>query len=145
MQYFCLRACGITTKSYSSLHEIIMPKHTQLPKCYLTPKVKTVRLTHTLAQNWFGIRLRWGMRRLMFKNIDIKIVADGSYIGLEEAKSSWVTASHPAPGQFPHPMAKMTSEQHAAAQSDFEHELEKLNSKQGIWNDMTVFYVFGEK
>jgi len=85
------------------------------------------------------------MRQGGFKNIDIKIIAGGSYIGLEEAKSSWVTSSHPAPGQFPHPMAQMTSEQQAAAQSEFEHELEKLNSEQGIWNDMTVFYVFGEK
>lgn len=85
------------------------------------------------------------MKQAGFKNIDIRVVADGSYIGLEEARSSWVTASHPAPGQFPHPMAAMTSEQQAAAQSDFEQELEKLNTKQGIWNDMTVFYVFGEK
>jgi ubiquinone/menaquinone biosynthesis C-methylase UbiE len=85
------------------------------------------------------------MRQAGFKNIDIKVVADGSYIGLEEAISSWVTASHPAPGQFPHPMAEMNTEQLTSAQSDFEHELEQLNSKQGIWNDMTVFYVFGEK
>ena len=85
------------------------------------------------------------LKQAGYRNIDVKTDKDGSYISLAEAKSSWVFASHPAPGQFPHPMADMTAKQLSDSQSDFERELEKLNSEQGIWNDMTTFYVFGEK
>ena len=80
-----------------------------------------------------------------FRNIAVIVDADGDFISLEQAKSSWVSSSYPAPGQFPHPLASMTFEQLACAQVDYEHELEKLNTQKGIWNDMTTFYVFGEK
>lgn len=39
----------------------------------------------------------------------------------------------------------MTAEQMGSAQVDYEQELERLNTHQGVWNDMTTFYVFGEK
>ena len=80
-----------------------------------------------------------------FRNIAVIVDADGDFISLEQAKSSWVSVLHPAPGQFPHPLASMTVEQLACAQVDYEHELEKLNTQKGIWNDMTTFYVFGDK
>jgi ubiquinone/menaquinone biosynthesis C-methylase UbiE len=80
-----------------------------------------------------------------FRNVAVKVDADGRYISLEEAKNSWVSALHPAPGQFPHPLAGMTTKQLADAWADYERELVKLNTQKGIWNDMTTFYVFGEK
>ncbi len=80
-----------------------------------------------------------------YRNIDIKIDADGNYISKEDALNSWVTATHPAPGQFPHPMSTMTEKQISEAQSDFEREIEMLNTNRGIWNDMTTYYVFGKK
>lgn len=80
-----------------------------------------------------------------FKNIEIVVDRESSYIGLEEAKKSWVSPRQPAPGQYPHPLANMAAEQMASAQADFEQELERLNTDRGIWNDMTTFYVFGEK
>ena len=85
------------------------------------------------------------MTRAGYRNIEIKVDSNGSYINLAEAKGLWVSASHPAPGQYPHPMAEMTPEQLIDAHADFERELEKLNSKYGIWNDMTTFHVFGVK
>lgn len=85
------------------------------------------------------------MKRAGYRNIEIEVDANGSYIDLAEAKSSWVDISHPAPGQFPHPMAGMTPEQLLNAHADFDRELEKLNSEHGIWNDMTTFHVYGEK
>jgi hypothetical protein len=39
----------------------------------------------------------------------------------------------------------MTTKQLADAWADYERELVKLNTQKGIWNDMTTFYVFGEK
>lgn len=85
------------------------------------------------------------LKQSSFRNIAVKVDADGAYISLEQAKSSWVSTSHPAPGQFPHPLANMTPEQLACAQVAYECELEKWNTQKGIWNDMTTFYVFGEK
>ena len=86
------------------------------------------------------------LKQAGYRNIDVKIDSDGNYIGLEDAMDSWVTTlSHPAPGQFPHPMSSMTAQQLFSARADFERELEKLNSEHGIWNDMTTYYVFGEK
>jgi len=79
-----------------------------------------------------------------FKNIDIEVDRDGRFISLDEAKSSWVSASHPAPGQYPHPLNVLTHEQLTNARVDYEKEIEKLDTKNGIWNDMTTFYVFGE-
>lgn len=80
-----------------------------------------------------------------FRNICVPVNREGSYISLEEAKNAWVSADHPAPGQFPHPLAGMSTEQLSDARADFEHAIEELNTQQGIWNDMTTFYVFGEK
>jgi ubiquinone/menaquinone biosynthesis C-methylase UbiE len=80
-----------------------------------------------------------------YRNIEIKVEASHTYIGLGEAKSAWVSASHPAPGQFPHPLSNMTPAQFAFAQAEYDKELEKLNTEKGILNDMTTFYVFGEK
>jgi|ERR1039457_3605939 ubiquinone/menaquinone biosynthesis C-methylase UbiE len=85
------------------------------------------------------------LKQAGYRNIDIKIDSDGNYIRIEDARNSWVTATRPAPGQFPHPMSSMTAKQLSEAQSDFERELEMLNSEKGVWNDMTTFYVFGEK
>jgi ubiquinone/menaquinone biosynthesis C-methylase UbiE len=85
------------------------------------------------------------LKQAGYRNIDVKIESDGNYIGIEDARDSWVTASQPAPGQFPHPMSGMTAQQLFSARSDFESELDKLNFEQGIWNDMTTYYVFGEK
>ena len=80
-----------------------------------------------------------------FKNIEIAVDNNGGYVGLREAKESWASLRQPAPGQYPHPLANMTAEQMANAQAEFEEELERLNTDQGIWNDMTTFYVFGER
>ncbi|MGZ4997545.1 MAG: class I SAM-dependent methyltransferase [Methylobacter sp.] len=80
-----------------------------------------------------------------YKNVDIKAEKDGTYIDIEEARNSWVSILHPAPGQFPHPLASLTPDQLACARVDYEREIEKLNTTKGIWNDMTTFYVFGER
>lgn len=88
-------------------------------------------------------------RRLLeqagFRNVEIVVDKNGNYIDLDKAKSAWKSLRQPAPGQYPHPLASMTDEQMAKAQTDYEHELNQLNTDQGIWNDMTTFYVFGEK
>jgi ubiquinone/menaquinone biosynthesis C-methylase UbiE len=81
-----------------------------------------------------------------FVEIDIKVEQDGSYISLEKAKGMWSgNGSSPAPGQYPNPLLKLTSEQLAKARVVFDMELEALQTEQGIWNDITIFYAFGRK
>jgi ubiquinone/menaquinone biosynthesis C-methylase UbiE len=85
------------------------------------------------------------MERAGLRNIHVEVDASSTYISLEEAKSSWVGVSHPAPGQFPHPLSELSAAQLSSAQADYNRELELRNTEKGILNDMTIFYVFGEK
>ncbi len=81
-----------------------------------------------------------------FVQVDIKVEQDGSYINLEKAKSMWVgSGSSPTPGQYPNPLLKLTSEQLSQARLEFDAELESIETNQGIWNDITIFYAFGRK
>jgi ubiquinone/menaquinone biosynthesis C-methylase UbiE len=97
-----------------------------------------------------------------FEAIEIKSVPDGSWIDLEKAKGMWAgNGSIPAPGQYPHPALQLTTEQLTQAKTEFEAELEKLqtvgaaslqkqtlrerNENRGIWDDGTIFYSFGRK
>lgn len=81
-----------------------------------------------------------------FEEINIKVERDGEYISLEKAKGMWLgKGSSPTPGQYPNPLLKLTSEQLVQARLEFDTELEALQTEQGIWNDLTIFYTFGRK
>jgi ubiquinone/menaquinone biosynthesis C-methylase UbiE len=81
-----------------------------------------------------------------FAGIDIKSEPEGGYISLAKAQSMWAgNSSFPAPGQHPHPSLRLTAEQLAQAKVEFDVALEAMQTKQGIWNDGTIFYVFGKK
>lgn len=84
------------------------------------------------------------LTRAGFEEIEIKTEQDGGYISLEQAKKMW-TGSHPAPGQFPNPLTQLSSEQLKQAKVEFDAELEALLTAEGIWNDITIFFVFGRK
>jgi ubiquinone/menaquinone biosynthesis C-methylase UbiE len=86
------------------------------------------------------------LRQSGFEEINIKVEQDGGYISSEKAKSMWSgDGSSPAPGQYPNPLLKLTSEQLTQARFEFDTELEALQTEQGIWNDITIFYAFGQK
>ena len=57
----------------------------------------------------------------------------------------WAGTSHPAPGQYPHPLSQLSTEQLKQAKLEFENELKVLQTDQGIWNDITTFYIYGRK
>lgn len=81
-----------------------------------------------------------------FEAINIKSEQTGSYISLEKAKGMWLAnGSSPVPGQYPNPLLKLTSEQLAQAKVEFDTQLEAMQTEQGIWNDITIFYAFGRK
>jgi hypothetical protein len=85
------------------------------------------------------------LQKAKFEAIEVKVEQDGSYISLKQAKRMWAGSSHPAPGQYPPPLSQLSSEQLAQAKIEFEAELEALQTEQGIWNDLTTFYVYGRK
>lgn len=81
-----------------------------------------------------------------FEEIDIKVEQNGGYISLEKAKGMWSgNGSSPTPGQYLNPLLKLTSEQLTQARVEFDRELEAIQTEQGIWNDITIFYAFGRK
>jgi len=53
--------------------------------------------------------------------------------------------SVPTPGQHSNPLLKLSSEQLTQARVEFDAELEILQTEQGVWNDITIFYTFGRK
>ena len=80
-----------------------------------------------------------------FEAIEVEVEQHGSYISLEKAKAMWTGSSNPVPGQFPNPLSQLTSENLVQVKAEFEAELEALQTNQGIWNDITTFYVFAWK
>ena len=81
-----------------------------------------------------------------FKAIEIHREPDGSYISLEKAKGMWsISGLYPFPGQLSNPIPQLSTEQLAQARAELNAEFEVLQTEQGIWNDMTVFYAFGRK
>ncbi|NET24407.1 class I SAM-dependent methyltransferase [Okeania sp. SIO1I7] len=85
------------------------------------------------------------LQKASFELIEIKVEKDGNYISLESAKKMWAGKSHPAPGQYPHPLSKLSTEELNQAKLEFENELKSLQTDQGIWNDITTFYIYGRK
>ena len=85
------------------------------------------------------------LQKAGFEAINIKVEQEGNYISLDKAKGMWAGSSHPAPGQYPPPLSQLSLEQLIQAKAEFEAELDLLQTEQGIWNDITTFYVYGSK
>ncbi len=77
-----------------------------------------------------------------FKNIEIMSDQLGDYITLETANLMWT-------GILRNPLSKqllsLSERELAQAKLDFFQELEFLATEQGMWNDITTFYIFGTK
>ena len=80
-----------------------------------------------------------------FENIQVHEAKDGHYISLDDAKGGLLAESHYSPGQYPHPMTNVPEEIIKKAHADFDAEVEKLNTKDGVWHDMSMFYIIGQK
>ena len=80
-----------------------------------------------------------------YENIKIIKIEDGHYLSLDEAKEAWITLDHYPIGQYPHPIANVSSDILSQAKVDYESEMDKLNTEQGVWNNTTMYYVYGQK
>ena len=72
-------------------------------------------------------------------------VKDGRYLNVDDVKGPPLTLHAYAPGQFPHPLANVSEETLLLAQKDYEIEVDKRATEKGIWHDMTMYYVYGQK
>lgn len=79
-----------------------------------------------------------------YENIDIKVVESGHYIPLEDALNGWISEKDYPIGQYPHPASITPPEILEQARKDYEAEIMRLNTDKGVWNDTTIYYVFGQ-
>jgi len=88
-------------------------------------------------------------RQLLFlagyENIQIHEEKYGRYIKLENERPTLLTEEDYSPGQYPHPLTGVSKEILQKAQLDFEADVKKHMTDEGVWHDMTMYYVYGKK
>ncbi|MEH1874141.1 class I SAM-dependent methyltransferase [Nostoc sp.] len=80
-----------------------------------------------------------------FEAVEIKTEQHGSYLSLDKAKAAWGGNSFPTPGQPEKPLSRLSEAQLEQAKAEFEAELEARQTEQGVWDDVTTWYVIGRK
>ena len=85
------------------------------------------------------------MKSAGYIDIEIIEVNDGHYLSLQDTKDAWITMDHYPIGQYPHPIANVSQEVLTAAKADYDTEMERLNTEKGVWNNTTMYYVYGKK
>lgn len=80
-----------------------------------------------------------------FAKIDIREEAMGHFVPLEKAKKTWIHKNDFAPGQYPHPVSDVPSEILTQCQRDYEARIEELNTDKGVWNDVSMYYIYAHK
>ncbi len=79
-----------------------------------------------------------------YEHIDIKVVESGHYISLEDALNGWISEEHYPIGQYPHPVSATPPDILEQARKDYEAEMLRLSTDEGVWNNTTIYYVFGQ-
>lgn len=100
-------------------------------KYHLNTPTGTIEKTHKL------------MKQAGFKNIDIREEKNGYYVPWEQAKESWISIDDFAPGQYPHPVSNVSAEIMTQCREEYLACLKALNTDKGVWNDVTMYYVYG--
>lgn len=80
-----------------------------------------------------------------FKKIEIREEKDGYDVPLEQAKESWISIDDFAPGQHPHPVSNVPADIMILCQKEYLARIEELNTDKGVWNDVTMYYVYAYK
>jgi ubiquinone/menaquinone biosynthesis C-methylase UbiE len=84
-----------------------------------------------------------------FEAVEIKTEQHGSYTNLEKAKARWeggvVRPSSTSLKVLGNGLSQLSSAQLAQAKSEFDAELESLQTEEGIWDDLTTLYILGRK
>lgn len=85
------------------------------------------------------------LERAGFSKVDIKEIRGGHFLSLKDAKEAWISEEHYPIGQYPHPAVSTPKEVLDNAKVEYDAEMEKLSTEEGVWNDTTMYYVYGVK
>lgn len=64
---------------------------------------------------------------------------------LEQAKATWEGISRPPLAKYRNLSSKLSSERLVKAKAEFEAKLEALQTEQGVWDEVTTWYVLSRK
>jgi protein-L-isoaspartate(D-aspartate) O-methyltransferase len=82
------------------------------------------------------------LQEIGFQDIEIKTDQFGSYLSTDEAKIFWKgTWMHPKG----HPLFQLPDEQIEQLKEEFRSEVENLVTDQGVWQEITTFFVTAHK
>jgi len=81
-----------------------------------------------------------------FTNCQVISEPNGRFISVEDAKDPpFMTLEGYAPGQYPHPLEGISGEAMQRAQQAYDAEVDKYATEEGVWHDMTQYYIYGQK
>lgn len=80
-----------------------------------------------------------------FKKVAIRKEESGYYVPLEQARDTWIKLDNFAPGQYPHPVSNVPDDILNICRIEYKKRIEKLNTKDGVWNDTTMYYIYAYK
>ena len=81
-----------------------------------------------------------------FSNCQVISEPNGHFISAEDAKEPpFIKLESYAPGQHPHPLEGISDDDMQRAQQAYEAEVDKHATADGVWHDMTQYYVYGQK
>jgi len=79
-----------------------------------------------------------------FGNIEINVVERGRWMPAESLKGTFSSGAY-AIGQYPDPLQNVPEEILQKANQDYWAEVDRRTTEQGVWHDMTTFYVCAQK
>lgn len=80
-----------------------------------------------------------------FSNIDIRVENTGHYVPFEKAMQTWIEPNDFAPGQYPHPLSGVPADILSLCKRDYEARIENLKTANGVWNDVSMYYIYAHK
>jgi ubiquinone/menaquinone biosynthesis C-methylase UbiE len=80
-----------------------------------------------------------------FNKVDIRVEESGFYMPAEQARDSWIDKNDFFPGQYPHPTTNVPHDIMIQCKQEYEANIEKLITEKGIWNDITMYYIYAYK
>ena len=79
-----------------------------------------------------------------FGEINIHVVEQGRWMDPESLKGTFSKGPYGI-GQYPSPLENVPDDILQKAHSDYLKEVDRLTTEQGVWHDMTTFYVCAQK
>lgn len=80
-----------------------------------------------------------------YRAVDIRVEESGFYKSAEDARNSWIQAGSFFPGQYPHPVTNVPPDVLAQCKQEYEENIEALITEKGIWNDISMYYIYAHK